>query len=119
MRTRVLGIIALAAAVGACGSKPSPTSPSSTGGTTHTVTIVLGAYSGGNGFSPSSLSIKVGDTVTWQNNDSVVHTATATDGTFDSGQIAPNGNYSFKFTKAGTVNYTCTIHGFAAAVTVQ
>jgi plastocyanin len=121
MRGRLLGIIALAAALVSCGSKAptAPTSPAPGGGTNHTISIVLGAYAGGNGFSPTSLSIPVGDTVTWQNNDTVDHTATANDGSFDSGAITPHGSFSFRFTKAGTVSYKCTIHGFGASISVQ
>src|SRR6476620_723459 len=40
-------------------------------------------------FSPASLSVTPGTTVTWVNNDGVAHTVTADDGTFDSGSIAP------------------------------
>src|SRR5919201_5345586 len=39
---------------------------------------------GSNSYNPNPIEIRVGDTVTWVNDDSTVYTATASDGTFDS-----------------------------------
>jgi plastocyanin len=61
-------------------------------------------------FSPASLTINVGDTVTWTNNDSATHTATATDGSFDTGELAQGASGSVTFDTAGTFNYICSIH---------
>jgi plastocyanin len=61
-------------------------------------------------FSPSSLTINVGDRVTWTNSDSVAHTATATSGAFDTGDIAEGQSASVRFTKPGTYAYACTPH---------
>jgi plastocyanin len=62
-------------------------------------------------FTPGSLSVSVGTTVKWTNNDGVTHTVTANDGSsFDSGPIAAGASFSFKFMTAGTFNYHCTIH---------
>jgi plastocyanin len=61
-------------------------------------------------FSPKSLTINVGDRVTWKNSDSVAHTATATGGAFDTGTIEPGSSASVRFTKAGTYRYACTPH---------
>jgi len=70
-------------------------------------------------FSPAEVTVKVGDTVTWTNNDSVPHTVTGAD--FDSGQMAPGATYSHAFSKAGSFDYKCTIHPSMAPgkVTVQ
>ena len=64
----------------------------------------------GNAFNPDNLSIKVGDTVTWINNDSYAHTVKAAKGEFDSGNIASGGKFSFTFSKEGTYEYICAIH---------
>ena len=64
----------------------------------------------GNAFNPDNLSIKVGDTVTWINNDSYAHTVKAKTGEFDSGNIASGGKFSFTFSKEGTYDYICAIH---------
>jgi len=66
----------------------------------------------GNAFSPDNLSIKVGDTVTWINNDSYAHTVKAKTGEFDSGNMASGGKFSFTFDKEGTIDYICGIHTF-------
>jgi plastocyanin len=65
-----------------------------------------------NAFSPDNLSIKVGDTVTWVNNDSYSHTVKAVKGEFDSGDMASGAKFSFTFGKEGTYDYICGIHTF-------
>ena len=66
----------------------------------------------GNAFSPDNLSIKVGDTVTWINNDSYAHTVKASKSEFDSGNMASGAKFSFTFDKEGTYDYICGIHTF-------
>jgi len=65
-----------------------------------------------NAFNPSSLTVKVGDTVTWINKDSYAHTVKGKNGEFDSGNIASGATFSFKFDKEGTIDYICGIHTF-------
>ncbi|MBV8365651.1 MAG: cupredoxin family copper-binding protein [Candidatus Eremiobacteraeota bacterium] len=61
-------------------------------------------------FMPASITIKTGSTVQWRNDDSVSHTATAADGTFDSKNLDRGQTYTFTFAKAGTYAYTCSYH---------
>lgn len=61
-------------------------------------------------FAPTTLTIAVGDTVTWTNEDAIEHTATSTNGAFDSGLLAQGESFSFTFTTAGTYDYLCTPH---------
>lgn len=61
-------------------------------------------------FQPGSSAIAVGGTVTWTNNDSMPHTVTADDGSFNSGSIAPGATYSHTFSASGTVSYHCSFH---------
>ncbi len=71
-------------------------------------------------FSPATLSVTAGTTVTWTNNDAMAHTVTTDNTGFDSGNIAPGATYTHKFTTAGTVAYHCTIHpGMTASVSVH
>ena len=74
----------------------------------------------GYAFSPSSITINVGDTIVWTNYDSASHTVTSNDGTFDSGSISNGNTFSFTFTSAGTFNYYCAPHpNMTGSVTVQ
>ena len=61
-------------------------------------------------FAPDPLEIAVGETVTWTNRDAAPHTATADDGSFDSGTLAMGDSFSFTFETPGTYTYICTIH---------
>jgi plastocyanin len=58
------------------------------------------------GYSPASLTITKGSTVTWTNNDNMSHTVTTTEGSINSGDIAPGSSYTKTFTTAGTYNYS-------------
>jgi plastocyanin len=72
------------------------------------------------GFQPNALTVKVGTTVTWTNNDSAAHTVTSdTAGAFDSGPINQGATFTFTFGQAGTFTYHSTSDtGWAGTVTV-
>lgn len=61
-------------------------------------------------FSPRSVTIRVGDSMTWTNRDSVAHSATARNGSFDTGLLDEGASRSVRFTVAGTYRYLCTPH---------
>jgi plastocyanin len=62
-------------------------------------------------FDPKEQTAKVGDKVTWTNDDSVDHNVTATDGEdFKSDNFGNGGTFSYTLDKAGTIKYTCTLH---------
>ncbi|MEO8065652.1 MAG: cupredoxin family copper-binding protein [Candidatus Doudnabacteria bacterium] len=61
-------------------------------------------------FSPASITIKKGETVTWTNDDTVTHTVTGDNGGPASQNIPIGDTYNFTFSTAGTFNYHCTIH---------
>jgi LPXTG-motif cell wall-anchored protein len=63
-------------------------------------------------FSPKSVTIDAGDTVTWTNEDDVEHSATAEDGSFDTGTFGNGRSRSHTFDTAGTFQYICTPHPF-------
>jgi plastocyanin len=72
-----------------------------------TVAVAITNYT----FTPGKITVHPGDKVTWTNQDSIPHTATALDGkTFDSGAIDPNASWSFTFPTAGIYKYRCSIH---------
>lgn len=59
-------------------------------------------------FMPTTISIRIGDTLTWTNNDLVEHSIKSD--TFNSKPFGTGKTFSYKFTKAGTFQYTCGIH---------
>jgi plastocyanin len=59
-------------------------------------------------FSPASLTIKAGTTVTWTNKDSATHTVSSS--AFNSGNLANGSKFQFTFSNPGTYNYSCGIH---------
>jgi plastocyanin len=61
-------------------------------------------------FAPASISVAVGTTVTWTNDDAATHTVTAAGGTFDSGNLSRGQTFSRTFDAAGTFTYQCSIH---------
>jgi plastocyanin len=61
-------------------------------------------------FSPDTLTIKAGTTVTWTNQDDVNHTVTSYTGLFDSGELGKGGTFSYTFTQPGTYKYHCIPH---------
>lgn len=66
----------------------------------------------GYAYVPSTLTVSVGTTVTWTNQDPVAHTVTSNDNLFDSGDIATGATFSHTFEQKGTFNYHCTIHTY-------
>jgi plastocyanin len=61
-------------------------------------------------YEPDPVVVQVGGKVTWQNQDSAPHTATADDGSFDTGTIEEGKIGSATFKEAGTFTYFCEIH---------
>lgn len=72
-------------------------------------------------FAPAALTVKVGTTVTWTNQDSDAHTVTSMGkgGPLKSSPLNTGQSYTHTFTAAGTYSYLCTVHPFmTATVTV-
>ena len=63
-------------------------------------------------FTPKTLSVKVGTSVTWINKEGV-HTVTADNGAFVSDNLTAGKSFNFTFKKPGTYRYHCTFHGSA------
>jgi len=118
--------LALALAVSACGGGGGGGSTS----TTATSASTSPSSSAGGGaiqikmqniaFSPKATTVKVGEKVTWTNDDSVDHNVTANSGAdFKSKDFGNGGTFSFTPDKAGTIKYVCTIHpGMVGTLTV-
>ena len=63
-------------------------------------------------FRPARLLVAAGTTVVWTNGGQVVHTVTAEDGSFDSGEIQSSERRAMVFPTPGTFPFHCTPHPF-------
>jgi plastocyanin len=63
-------------------------------------------------FAPGTITVHVGDTITWVNNGPTEHSATANDKSFDTGLLPKGASASHTFTQSGTFAYICKIHPF-------
>jgi plastocyanin len=61
-------------------------------------------------YDPDPVQVATGGKVIWQNQDSAPHTATADDGSFDTGTLEEGKLKSETFKEAGTFTYFCEIH---------
>jgi plastocyanin len=61
-------------------------------------------------YDPDPVTVQVGGKVIWQNEDAAPHTATADDGSFDTGTIEQGKIKSETFKDAGTYGYFCEVH---------
>jgi len=61
-------------------------------------------------FVDGSITVQVGDTVRWVNDDSATHTVTAGDGSFDSGDLQNGDDFEFTFDTLGSFPYKCNLH---------
>jgi plastocyanin len=100
---------------------PAPAPASVPGTSSSPVTIPAGASTlGSRAYAPDSVDVAVGGTVTWTNSDSVAHTSTSDASGWDSGIVAPGGQFSVAFPTAGTFSYHCAIHpGMIGTVVVR
>lgn len=88
--------------------------PSGTG--TNPYQVMISGFA----FSPATLTVPAGTSVTWTNNDAATHTVTSTTGIFDSKDMTQGKSFTFKFTTAGTYPYVCIYHSnMTASVVVQ
>jgi plastocyanin len=90
------------------GSEPPPPPPGGGGGTPPPPGANNKTVSITSTFNPGSVTVPVGGSVTWTNDDSSPHTATGT--AFDSGNLNNGQTFTKKFTTAGTFTYVCAYH---------
>jgi plastocyanin len=109
---------ARATSTGGGGAVGSAASGSSAGGATAagSATVTMA----NNQFSPVSVEVGLGGVVVWTNTDTIPHTVTADDASFDSDIMLPGDTFSHRFETAGTVSYRCTLHtGMTGQVVVS
>lgn len=61
-------------------------------------------------FEPFNITVSVGATVTWTNNDAVSHTVTSDDMSFESGVLTNGETFQFTFDEVGQYFYHCALH---------
>jgi plastocyanin len=61
-------------------------------------------------FSPATVTVPSGTTVTWTNQDDMVHTVTEANRLFSSKGLETGDTYSHTFTVPGTYTYFCSLH---------
>jgi plastocyanin len=69
-------------------------------------------------FVPGKLTVPVGTTVTWTNDDDETHTVTAVDKAYTSTGLEHNATYTHRFTTPGTYTYFCLLHPHMTATVV-
>ena len=69
-------------------------------------TVTIGNFS----FSPASVTVPAGTTLTWTNHDDIPHTVVSNDQKFKSRALDTDEKFSFTFTEPGTYSYFCSIH---------
>ena len=102
-RTTLSGMLAAAAASMSSG-KTLVASASGEGPAHHIVKIQQFV------FSPATLSVRSGDRITWVNLDIVPHTATADDGSWDTGELAAQGSVEIEVSQTMHNTYYCRFH---------
>jgi plastocyanin len=95
------GALMSAAAAFVAGARPGA---ARSGGATHEVAIRKFA------FVPRRLVVATGDTVVWRNEDYAPHTATASDQSWNTGEIARGHARPVRFEAPGRMVYVCAYH---------
>jgi len=88
------------------GSNGSSGTAGTAGGSSVSAEVVLVERS----FSPASIEVPTGTTVSWSNSSDRDHNVTAEDGSFASGELAEGGRFSHTFSREGAFGYFCTLH---------
>jgi plastocyanin len=105
-------ILVILLSLSSCSPNPkattSQTAPSQASQKTADVTVKIHNFK----FEPANLAIAVGKTVQFINLDEEPHTATATEGAFDSKALDTHQTWNYTATKPGTYPYICSIHPF-------
>jgi plastocyanin len=92
------------------GSESSIRQPTATPIPSNSTIVKIVANTGSNSFRPNPVEVNVGESVTWINGDSGIHTLTSKDGMFDSGMMEKGQSFNFTCDKAGEYSYFCEPH---------
>lgn len=113
MRKTALAVAAILAvvAIDGCGGMSTPASPTPTaGGGGGSVASIAILGNDDSAFLPSPADAPRGSVVVWRNGDDTSHRIVATDGSFDTGVLAPGASSAPMVVKTDGANYYCAIH---------
>lgn len=110
--TSCLAVVSLAG----CGATSDPSPAASVSASSGPIAVSIRNFA----FGPPSITVHVGTTVTWTNQDPqpTHHTATADGGAFNTGSLEPGQSGAFTFTNPGRYAYHCAIHNYMTGVIV-
>jgi plastocyanin len=103
--------IAGGAAVGGCGSGDEDATATAATQAASTGAVEIADFA----YGPQRITVDAGTEVTWTNSDDAAHTATADDGSFDTGDLDKGDARNVTFEKAGSFTYYCRFHPFMKA----
>jgi plastocyanin len=113
MTPRVTTLVVLAgvgAALAGCGGAgaPGPSAVAASAATSSGTGVTIKNFA----FQPRTITVPVGMSITWTNQDSSIHTVTANDRSFNSGNLTQGQRFSHAFSRPGTYAYHCDIHQY-------
>lgn len=102
----VVVVLALASCAASATQQPAPQTAAPAQASGQSITVSAKNFA----FDPKELTVSPGTTVTWRNNDSILHTVTSDTGLFDS-NLPAGADFQFTFNQPGTYAYYCKPHG--------
>ncbi len=108
MRTLVLSLVAVFAVGGIALAAPDPATSPGASPPTPAAVVHMKNFA----FGPDSVTILAGQSVRFVEDDDTPHTVTATDKSFDSGNLSQGAKWEHAFTAAGTYTYFCAYHPY-------
>ena len=116
VRTGSVSALVVLVGCGGGDSAPPPAGPTPPPANASTTVSIVGDR-GAQSFNPNPATVVQGQTVAWQNSDSVTHRIVSNDGLLDTGNIAPGAASSARSLTTDGANYHCSIHpGMVGAI---
>lgn len=106
-RSSLCALVGCLAFAGCAGDDDSPDATGG-GGTAGPPAVEIAEFL----YEPDTITVDVGTEITWTNADGAPHTATADDGSFDTGTLKRSDEAAVSFDEPGTYTYYCRFHAF-------
>ena len=109
-KTYLLGAVGMAALLAAALPRLTAAGETAVKAAASTATVQIDNFT----FTPATLTVAAGTTVTWKNEDDSPHRIGDKDGTFKSAALDTDDTFSHTFATPGVYPYICTIHPYMA-----